>query len=86
MAIDVNRTIDAVYEDGVFRPKESVSLPFGFEVKVLLPEYRDPDEILRERYPLSYGSISEEDAREMERVIEESCERIEPDGGHSASA
>jgi predicted DNA-binding antitoxin AbrB/MazE fold protein len=34
----VNRTIEAVYENGVFRPLEPVSLPEGEHVQVAVPE------------------------------------------------
>ena len=73
------KTIPAIYENGVFRPKEQVTLPPGAEVEVIIRDQRDPVEILRERYPLSFGAISDEDAEEMMRIIEEECERIDPD-------
>jgi predicted DNA-binding antitoxin AbrB/MazE fold protein len=76
---DVMRTIAAIYENGVFRPKERVSLPPGAEVEVIVPDERRPEDIMSERYPLSFGALTDSDAAEMKRVIEEECERIEPD-------
>lgn len=34
----MSRTIEAVYENGVFRPLESVTLPEGEHVQVTVPE------------------------------------------------
>lgn len=34
----MNKTIEAVYENGVFRPLETVTLPEGAHVQVSLPE------------------------------------------------
>ena len=34
----MSRTIEAVYENGVFRPLESVTLPEGEHVQVTMPE------------------------------------------------
>jgi predicted DNA-binding antitoxin AbrB/MazE fold protein len=56
------RTIPAIYENGVFKPQEPISLPPGAKVEVSLPEDRDPVEIMRERFPLSFGALSDEDA------------------------
>lgn len=72
------KTITAIYENGVFKPKESVSLPSGAEVRVIV-EDRAPIEILKERFPLSFGALSDDEAEELKRIIEEGCERIDPD-------
>lgn len=37
-------TVKAIYENGVFRPKEPVSLPERTEVEVLLPEAAPVDD------------------------------------------
>lgn len=76
----VMKTIAAVYENGVFRPKDGISLAPGCEVEVILPDTRDPAEILRERFPNSFGGLPDDEAEAMRRVIEEECERIEPLG------
>ena len=73
------KTVAAIYENGVFRPKESVALLPGAEVEVIIPDERDPVEIMKQKYPLSFGVMSDEDAAEMARVIEEECGRVDPD-------
>jgi predicted DNA-binding antitoxin AbrB/MazE fold protein len=73
------RSIPAIFQDGVFRPKERVELSPGAEVEVILPDERDPVEIMAERFPLSFGAITDEDAEGMKRAIEEEFERIDPD-------
>ena len=76
---DRMRTILAIYENGVFRPQEPIDLPSGSRVVISLPDDRDPVEVMRERFPLSFGALSDEDAEKMKRAIEEECERIDPD-------
>jgi predicted DNA-binding antitoxin AbrB/MazE fold protein len=73
------KTIEATYEDGVFKPRTPIDLHAGVQVRVILPDTRDPSEIMAERFPRSWGAICDEDAAEMIRVIEEDCERIDPD-------
>lgn len=36
-------TVNAIYENGVFRPQEPVHLPEGMEVQVLIPAAIPPD-------------------------------------------
>ncbi len=73
------RTIEATYEDGVFKPRVAIRLPAGTEVRVELPDTRDPMEIMAERMPNSFGRMSDDDAAEMIRLIEEEFEQVEPD-------
>ena len=65
------KTIAAIYENGVFKPEGPVSLQPGARVEISLPDERDHMEIMRERFPLSFGAMSDEDAEAMKRVIEE---------------
>ena len=73
-------TIPAVFENGVFKPNEPVDLPSGSKVHLIVPEPQDdPVAIMKARYPNSFGGLSDEDAEEMRKVIEEQCERVDPD-------
>lgn len=78
------RTIHAVYENGVFRPKEPVSLASGSEVELVVSESAvgkpdDPVAILRARYPDSFGIMPAEDADEMQQIIDEEFGQVNPD-------
>lgn len=65
------KTIQATYQDGVFKPSEPVPLPAGTNVRVLLPESREEKLArLREMYPNSFGVMNQEDADAMEQAIE----------------
>ena len=73
-------TITAVFENGVFRPNAPVDLPSGAKVDLIMPEpLDDPVAIMKARFPNSFGGLSNEDAEEMRKGIEEECERIDPD-------
>ena len=73
-------TIPAVYENGVFGPNAPVNLPSGAKVELIMAEPQDdPVAILKARFPNSFGGLSDEDAEEMRKAIEEECERIDPD-------
>jgi len=73
-------TIPAVFENGVFKPNAPVALPSGAKVDLIVPEPQDdPVTILKARFPNSFGGLSDEDAEEMRKAIEEECERIDPD-------
>lgn len=74
------RSVAAVYENGVFRPKMPVDLPEGTEVALLLPEQKaekSPAQIMKERYPKSFGSFPTEDAEDMAGHIREEFEKVE---------
>jgi len=73
-------TIPAVYENGVFKPNAPVDLPSGAKVDLIVSEPQDDAvAILKARFPNSFGGLSDEDAEEMRKAIEEECERIDPD-------
>lgn len=69
------KTIKAMYVDGVFKPEGPVSLPSGSWVEVVVPEGDDPVAILKARYPDSFGGVSDEEAAEMTRDIDEAFEK-----------
>ncbi len=74
------KTIQATFENGVFRPKEPVNLPQGQEVEISVPDEEETvTSQAREGRPQSFGCMPKKDAEEMERAIEEEFERIEPD-------
>jgi len=45
----------------------------------VLRHMRDGEKRIR-RWSPAFGSISDEDAEQMRRAVEESCENIDPDG------
>lgn len=74
------KTIPAIFENGVFRPKAPVSIPPGAHVELLVAEPGDdPVSVLKKRFPNSFGGLAAADAQEMMKAIEEECERVEPD-------
>ena len=73
-------TIPAIYENGVFRPVEPVELPQVTHAGVLLPtESIDAGEALIRRFPGTLGTLSEEDADELQRIVEEEFGQMNPD-------
>lgn len=70
----MTRTIEALYEDGVLRPLEPLEgLAEHSRLRVTL-------EIKETRHhPLAdlVGTLPDEDAREMQRIIDEEFERID---------
>lgn len=68
------RTVSAVFEKGVFRPEGEVHLDEGARVEVTLPAPANAYEALKH----VFGTMSEEDAQELDRVVQEGCERIDP--------
>ena len=66
----VKETIEAVYENGVFRPTKKPQIPPGqrvrFEIEV--PEPGDPDEILELATSVLNG-LSESDIDEIESIV-----------------
>lgn len=64
-------TIHAIYENGVFKPKEPVELPDGCEVKVepLQTEALEVEESLRDREHRELLNRSEEEIEEDRRRI-----------------
>ena len=62
-------TIDAVYENGVFRPLKAPGIPQGKQVRleVDVPDDGSPDEVLALATTVLDG-LSEEDIREIESI------------------
>lgn len=74
------KTIHATYENGVLRPAESLDIPSGTRVELLLREADDdPVAVLRARYPDSFGGRSREEGEAMMKAIDGEFERIDPD-------
>ena len=73
------RTIQAVYENGVFRPQTSVDLASGAQVDVLLPDEDDcpTQEEMKRLYPHSWGVLSPDEAERIRRAIEEAHQEID---------
>jgi predicted DNA-binding antitoxin AbrB/MazE fold protein len=72
------RTIEAVYEDGVFKPLEPVKLENGQKVQVHLPCPTGPilDEeaqtLLRQTQQL-YDGLTEKEIEQLETIVLERC-------------
>ncbi len=70
----MNRTVEAIYEGGVFRPLTAVpEVPDGARVLLTVRKPADRDALRR-----TAGSLSAEDAEEMMRAIREG-RRVEGD-------
>ncbi len=42
------KTIEAIYENGVFKPIEHIDLPESYKIKIVIPEADDADKYLKE--------------------------------------
>jgi predicted DNA-binding antitoxin AbrB/MazE fold protein len=74
------KTIAAVYDGGVFKPKNALSLPPRMEVQLILATQEDhPVEVMKRRFPLSWGILPDAGAEEMRRAIQEEFGGIDPD-------
>ena len=62
----MQKTIEAVYEDGVFKPTENISLPEHYKFKITIQEIEDTDKLLKESLQKGYhmGKILNEINRE----------------------
>jgi predicted DNA-binding antitoxin AbrB/MazE fold protein len=70
----MSKTIDAVYENGVFRPLETVTLPEGEHVQVTIPEVTE--EIRRRLAALDAFDAALEDLTEEQwRRFDEAVQR-----------
>lgn len=71
----MTRTLEALYEDGVLKPLEPLE---GLED---LSRVRLVLELNDESHPLAscVGILPDEDAEEMQRIIEDEFERVDPD-------
>jgi predicted DNA-binding antitoxin AbrB/MazE fold protein len=70
--IPMNKTIEAIYENGVFRPVEPVRLPEGERVRVTLPDL--PDEIQRKLKALkeldaAFSDMTEEEWKTLDDAV-----------------
>lgn len=72
------KTIEATYENGVFRPTESVSMPAGTKVRVLVESDEELIARMKARYPNSFGIITPEEGDEMMRIIDEEFGKVDP--------
>ena len=70
----MSKTIEAVYENGVFRPLESVTLPEGQRVQVSVPELEA--EIQRRLAALdAFDAVCEDLTEEQQQLLDEAVER-----------
>ncbi len=82
----MSRTIEAVFENGVFKPLQPVKLEDGQRVQVYLPyepEFgtdADPETKLRQTQEL-FAGLSEKEASEIERLILDRCSSRGKAGG-----
>jgi hypothetical protein len=75
----MTRTFHGKYDGKAIIPDGPVDLPADQEliVHVMMPKREEPGTPGASLLPLS-GTISDEDAQEMLRVIEEGCGRVDP--------
>ncbi len=69
----MSKTIDAVYEKGVFRPVEPVTLPEGKHVQVTLPEVTPEVQRRLSALDTFYGAfedLTEEQWRRFDEAVE----------------
>jgi predicted DNA-binding antitoxin AbrB/MazE fold protein len=69
----MSKTIEAIYENGVFRPLEPVSLPEGRHVSISLPDM--PEQIKQriralEEFEASFENLTPEGWRLFDEAIE----------------
>ena len=76
----MSKVIDAVYENGVFRPLEPVLLPEGEYVQVHVPE-QPPTLHTRLAALDAFEAVDEELTEEQWRVFEEATQRRSRFGG-----
>jgi predicted DNA-binding antitoxin AbrB/MazE fold protein len=70
----MTRSIDAIYENGVLRPLEPIEgIPDHGKVKLALISENEPHPLLR-----FAGILSDEDAADMLKIIEEEFEQVDP--------
>ena len=75
-------TVIATYRNGAFIPQSAVSLPEGAQVEVLLPDDRTAKAratmaAFDARYPGAIGTMSHEEAAELQRLIGDAFEHVE---------
>lgn len=69
--------IEAVYEDGWFKPLEEVQLKPGTKVRVTIIEPIISDEERLAAREAFFGSLSHEDAEHIRQFVEENFEQID---------
>lgn len=78
-------TITATYENGVFKPDAPLAIPSGSRVEIVIPDdaaslsEEQIIEAMRRRYPGVVGCLSPGQADDLQRVIEEEFEQVNPD-------
>ena len=71
----MQETIDAIYQQGVLKPLKPLPwIPENHQVKVTVS-------FERPKHPMDdvIGILSDEDAREIEKIIEDEFEKVDPD-------
>lgn len=60
------KIIEAIYENGVFKPTEHIDLPESYKIKIIIQEIDDPDQYLLESLKKGYhmGKIFNDISRE----------------------
>lgn len=74
------RTIQAIFENGVFKPQTVIDLASGVQVDVLVPDEDDcptPEEMKR-LYPHSWGIFPADEADRIRGAIEEARQEMTP--------
>ena len=78
--------IPAIFDNGVFRPETPVSLPPGTRVQVSVcapaTESSDDEVIARvkRRFPRTTGAMAPDQAAELQRIVDDGCGQVNPDG------
>jgi predicted DNA-binding antitoxin AbrB/MazE fold protein len=80
------KTIEAVYENGVFKPLEPVTLPEGQRVQVTLPFLPTPvsqeeAQALLQQTEQLFAGLSEKEIAEVEAIMLERCNSRSPSQG-----
>ena len=69
----MSKTIDAVYEDGVFRPLEPVMLPQGERVQVTVPEVTAKTQrrlAVLDAFYAAFEDLTEEQWRKFDEAVQ----------------
>lgn len=48
------KIIEAIYENGVFKPTEHIDLPESYKIKIIIPEIYNADQYLKESLEKGY--------------------------------
>ncbi|HEY5594339.1 MAG TPA: antitoxin family protein [Nitrospiria bacterium] len=65
----MSKTIEAIFENGVFRPLERVDLKEHQRVMLILQDVKSSSENILELASHVYGNLSEKDIQEIEAII-----------------